>query len=166
MLTENSLGSNQSITLERNKVITLTKRTVRFSKNVYQTHNIAGFGEGEVDIGRIPLVIIIGILIGSPVVGQVNSILGWLFIFAAIGCVVWNFLKPKHYGFLLTLNSGDKKLFTTTDKEGLKRVVEVIYELIEAEKEVTYQISVNNSHVNGNFIQGYAEGDVSYHSND
>lgn len=65
---------------------------------------------------------------------------------------------------MLTLNSGDKKLFTTTDQEGLKRVIKVIYDLIETEKEATYQISVNHSKINGNFIQGYAGGDVSYRS--
>jgi hypothetical protein len=168
MATANSLGSNQSVTLERNKVITITKRTVRFSRNVYQTHNIAGFGEGEVDIGTIPWIIIIGVLILGLTIGifNINSEGGFLLIFSASGGAVWNVIKPKHYGFLITLNSGDKKLFTTTDKENLKRVIEVIYDLIETEKEATYQISVNNSKVNGNFIQGYAEGDVSYHSND
>ena len=35
----------QSIALERNKVITLTNKTVRYGAEVYQTHNIAGFGE-------------------------------------------------------------------------------------------------------------------------
>jgi hypothetical protein len=168
MATANLLGSNQSVTLERNKVITITKRTVRFSRNVYQTHNIAEFGEGEVDIGTIPWIIIIGVLIVGLTIGifNINSEVGLLLIFSASGGAVWNVIKPKHYGFLLTLNSGDKKLFTTTDKENLKRVIEVIYDLIETEKEATYQISVNNSKVNGNFIQGYAEGDVSYHSND
>jgi uncharacterized protein YpmS len=78
-----------------------------------------------------------------------------------IACGGWNVERPKHYGFLLTLNSGDKKLFTTTDKEGLKRVIEVIYDLIETENEATYQISVNNSKVDGNFIQGYVGGNVS-----
>lgn len=166
MVTANPLGSNQSITLERNKVITITKRTVRFSRNVYQTHNIAEFGEGEVDIGTIPWIIIISVLIVALIVGVFNSGVGILLSVIWIGCAIWNFIKPKHYGFLITLNSGDKKLFTTTDKENLKRVIDVIYGLIETEKEKTYQITVKDSNVNGNFIQGYAEGDVSYHSND
>ncbi len=170
MATANPLGSNQSITLERgDKVITFTKRTVRFSKTVYQTHNIAGFSEGEVDIGTIPWVILIvvfilGLIIGEFDYSQVNSQVSWLLILAGSGGAVWNFFKPKHYGFMLTLNSGDKKLFTTTDQEGLKRVIKVIYDLIETEKEATYQISVNHSKINGNFIQGYAGGDVSYRS--
>lgn len=161
MATANPLGSNQSITLERNKVITITKRTVRFSRNVYQTHNIAEFGEGEVDIGTIPWIIIIGILTMGLIISPFNNVVGLLLICFGIACGGWNVDKPKHYGFLLTLNSGDKKLFTTTDKEGLKRVIEVIYDLIETENEATYQISVNNSKVDGNFIQGYVGGNVS-----
>lgn len=166
MATANLLGSNQSVTLEQNKVITITKRTVRFSRNVYQTHNIAEFGEGEVDIGTIPWIIIIGVFIIGLIIVNFNPKVGLLVIIVSSIGAIWNVHKPKYYGFLLTLNSGDKKLFTTTDKENLKRVIEVIYDLIETEKEATYQISVNNSKVNGNFIQGYAEGDVSYHSND
>lgn len=158
--------SNQNITLEQNKVITITKRTVRFSKNVYQTHNIAGFSEGYVEIGSIPWLIIVVVFILGLIIGIGNSSLGLLMIVAAIAGVVWNFVKPKHYGLLMTLNSGDKKLFTTSDVDGLKRVIEVIYDFIETEKEATYQISINNSKVSGNFIQGDVGGNASYGSND
>jgi Family of unknown function (DUF6232) len=162
MATPNPLGSNQSITLERNKVITITKRTVRFSYNVYQTHNITGFSEGEVDIGKIPEGIIIVFLLVSSIVGMGNSGVGVLLGLVALGGIMWNFYKPKHYGLLLTLNSGDKTLFTTTQKESLKQVIGVIYEFIESEKEATYQISISNSEVSGNFIQGNVGGSTSY----
>lgn len=166
MATANPLGSNQSITLEHNKVITLSKRTVRFSKDVYQTHNIAGFADGEVDIGTIHWIIVIVVLIAGLLVNAFNSGVGWLLILAGIGCVVWNFAKPKHYGFLMTLNSGDRKLFVTRDREGLKRVIEEIYDIIETEKEVTYRITVKDSNINGNFVQGYVGRDVSHRSNE
>ena len=162
MATPNPLGSNQSITLERNKVITITKRTVRFSYNVYQTHNITGFSEGEVDIGKIPEGIIIVFLLVSSIVGMGNSGVAVLLGLVALGGIMWNFYKPKHYGLLLTLNSGDKTLFTTTQKESLKQVIGVIYEFIESEKEATYQISISNSEVSGNFIQGNVGGSTSY----
>lgn len=166
MATANSFGSNQNITLEKNKVITVTKRTVRFAKNVYQTHNITGFSEGEVDIGTIPWGIIIIVFILALIVGSFNGGVASYLMFAAIGGAVWNFVKPKHYGLLLTLNSGDQKLFVTTDKENLKRVLEVVYDFIESEKDATYQISVNNSQVKGNFIQGYVGGNVLNSSDD
>lgn len=166
MATVNSFGSNRSITLEKNKVITVTKRTVRFAKNVYQTHNITGFSEGEVDIGTIPWGIIIIVFILALIFGSFNGVVASSLMFAAIGGAFWNFVKPKHYGLLLTLNSGDQKLFITTDQENLKRVLEVVYEFIETEKDATYQISVNNSHVQGNFIQGYVGGSVLNSSDD
>jgi hypothetical protein len=161
-----NFGSNQSITLEKNKVILITKRTVRFARNVYQTHNISGFSEGEVDIGTIPwTTIIVVLLIGLIAVGA-NGGLGSLLILLAIAGAVWNFVKPKHYGLLLTLNSGDKKLFITTDKAGLKKVISVIYDFIETEKDATYEISVTNNNVTGNFVQGNVGGDVRFNSDD
>jgi hypothetical protein len=167
MTTPNPLGSNQSITLERNKTITITKRTVRFSgANVYQTHNITGFSEGEVDIGTIPWLIIIIVFFGSGIAGIGNSGLGGLLSLVAIGGAVWNFAKPKHYGLLLTLNSGDKKLFVTSDKANLKVAIGAIYELIEKEKDATYQISIENSNVRGNLIQGDVGRDALFGSDD
>lgn len=156
---------SQDITLETNKVITVTKRTVRFARNVYQTHNIAGFGEGEVAIGAIPWGLIIVIFILGLILNSSDLGVGWLLVLAGIAGGVWNFAKPKHYGLLLTLNSGDKNLFVTTDQTGLKQVISVIYEFIETEKDATYQISISNSQVKGNFIQGSAR-DVLFKSDD
>ena len=58
-MASNPLGGSQNITLEKTKLIVVTKRTIRFARNVYQTHNITGFGEGEIDIGGIPWILII-----------------------------------------------------------------------------------------------------------
>lgn len=161
-----NFGSNQSIMLEKSKVILITKRTVRFARNVYQTHNIAGFSEGEVDIGRLPWIIIIIVLLIGLTVSAFNGALGQFLILLAIAGVVWNFAIPKRYGLLLTLNSGDRKLFTTTDKPGLEKVVSVIYDFIETEKDATYEISVTNNSVTGNFVQGNVGGDVRFNSDD
>ena len=64
----------QSIALERNKVITLTNKTVRYGAEVYQTHNIAGFGEGEVDIGTIPWILLIFALFVALILFQFQFI--------------------------------------------------------------------------------------------
>ncbi|NES19857.1 MAG: hypothetical protein F6K41_13225 [Symploca sp. SIO3E6] len=156
MATANSLGMNQSITLERDQVITISKRTVRFWKNVYQTHNIAGFSEGQVGRGSIPFkIIIIVFIVGLIVTPFIDAAI--LLSLAAIVGIVWNFFNRKYYGLLLTLNSGDKKLFVTTDKEGLRQVIQTIYDFIEEQQDTTYQITVNNSKIKGNFIQGHAD---------
>ncbi len=154
MATPNPLGSNQSITLEKNRVITITKRTVRFSDDVYQTHNITGFSEGEVEIGTIPWGIIVILLLVGSIVGLGNSGIGLALSSAAIGGAIWNFAKPKHYGLLLTFNSGHQTLFVTTDKINLKKTIRTIYELIEKGEDKTYELSINNSTVSGHFIMG------------
>ncbi len=147
-------SNGQNITLQKDKVITITNRTVRSGLEVYQTHNITGFGEGEVEIGSIPWFALIVLIIVGLIMSPFNSSVGTLMIMAAIAGGIWNFVKPKHYGFLMTLNSGDRKLFITTDKSGLRQVVSTIYEIIETNQEATYQISVSNSNIQGNFIQG------------
>ena len=165
MATPNLLGSNQSIALERNQVITITKRTVRFSKTVYQTHNITGFSQGSVDIGTIPWSIIVSVFFASLIAGTGNSALGGLLVLAAIGGVVWNLTKPKYHGLLLTLNSGDKTLFVANEPEKLKQIVLGIYDFIEQEKNnVSYEICINNSEVKGNLIQGNVRGNTLFGS--
>jgi hypothetical protein len=154
MATSNPLASNQNITLERKKVITITKRTVRFSNDVYQTHNITGFSEGEVEIGTIPWGIIVALLLMGSIAGLGNSAIGLALTLAAIGGAVWNFVKPKHYGLLLTFNSGHQTLFVTNDKPHLKEKINTIYELIEKAENKTYELSILNSTVSGQFIMG------------
>ena len=169
----NPSGSNQNVTLEKNKIpklITVTKKTVRFSYNVYQTHNITSFTEGEIEIPGIPWKIIGIFLIAFIVIGINNGnnpiliLLGYVLFAAIIGGIFRNLTKPKHYGLLLTLNSGDKTLFTTQKKESLKQVIGVIYDFIESEKKATYQISISNSEVSGNFIQGNVDGNTVFGS--
>lgn len=151
------------ITIGQGKNITVTKRTVRFDKTVYQTHNISEFGEGEVEIFQISWIILITILLlgwftgsvdwlGDSVKNEISPVL----IYSGLFGLLWNLAKPQHYGFIITLNSGDKNLFITADRNGLKQVISAIYEFIETEKDVTYQISISNSQIRGNFIQGNA----------
>jgi hypothetical protein len=157
MATLNPFKNSKGITLVSNKVITLTKRTVRFSKNVYQTHNITGFSEGEVEIGMIPWWIIIFALGYSlmMITGYNNWAGGQYFFYPGIVGLIWNLYKPKHYGLLITLNSGDKTLFTTTKTESLKEIIGQIYDFIEAaENNKTYQMTINNSQVTGVLMQG------------
>jgi hypothetical protein len=165
MATPNLLGSNQIVSLERNKVITITKRTVCFSCNVYQTHNITGFSEAEVDVDIEPVsgesFILACLLIA--IIGIGNSGLGLFLLCIVVFGYRWgNRRTRKYYGLLLTLNSGDKKLFITTQKESLKRVIGGIYEFIESENEGTYEISISDNYVSEIFMQEDAGGDTSY----
>jgi len=48
----------------------------------------------------------------------------------------------------------------------VKKVISVIYDFIETEKDATYEISVTNNNVTGNFVQGNVGGDVRFNSDD
>jgi|GEM_PF-1842180 len=150
-----SSQAGQVIALHDKQVISVTKKTVRYGTEVYQTHNIAGFGEGEINIGSIPWIFLIILFALSPIAGFGNQIFGLLLISASIGGMLWNLVKPKHYGFLITLNSGDKRLFVTTDKRGIKEAALGIYDFIESEeKENTYQMSITANNITGHVING------------
>lgn len=157
MENSNLLRNCQNITLEHNKIITITHKTVRFSNNVIQTHNIVSFGEGEVVSKTLPWwIFVLGLILGlsTSSLGSFSS-MGLLIILISIGGMAWNFsLRPKDYGLLLTLNSGDKTLFVTSDKKGVKKIISTIYEFLEGELNAIYQISINSSTVQGNFVSG------------
>ena len=89
---------------------------------------------------------------------------GWIIFLAGGGGIAWNIYKPKYYGLLLTLNSSDKSLFVTSDTAGLKKTIEVIYDLIESESEATYELNISNATIQGNIIQGDNHGTVSSRS--
>jgi hypothetical protein len=151
----------QNINVEKNRVITVTKRTVRFEKNVYQTKNVSSFSEGNIVVSGLPWLLLI-VLIILGLIGASFSWIGWMLMLAGGAGVFWNLSKPKNYGLLLSLNSGDKSLFVSSDTEGLKKVISVIYDLIESETEATYQVNITNSKVDGNFIAGNNAGNMSY----
>lgn len=161
-ITDRATGS-QGITLVRNQVITVSKRTIRFSHNVYLFHNIEGFSEKEVDIVTIPYWIITTLFMIGVIISSSNITLGLLLTSCAILGLSWNFMKPKHYGLLLTFSSGNKILFTTTDTSGIKNVISVIYDFFETEtkKQLMIQISISNSQVSvTNIYDSYIGGNV------
>jgi Family of unknown function (DUF6232) len=151
----------QNINVEKNQIITVTKRTVRFSKNVYQTKNVASFSEGNVTVSGLPWLLLIALIILGFAAVSFNWI-GWLLMLTGGAGVFWNLSKPKNYGLLLSLNSGEKSLFVSSDTEGLKKVISVIYDLVENETEATYQINISNAKIEGNFIAGSNTGSMAY----
>jgi len=154
---------SQGITSVNNGVITMTKRTIRFSHNVYLFHNIEGFSEEVVDISTIPFWIITILFMIGVIISSSNLTLGWTLTILAISGTIWNFSKPRYYGLLLTFNSGNKFLFVTNDKSGTKNVISVIYEFFETETEedLSIQILITNSSIRvNNIYRGFVGGNV------
>jgi hypothetical protein len=157
---------NSSSSVEFSQLITVTNRTVRFSNNVYQTKNITSFSEGNVEVLELPwtpviIIALLGFMMASTDFRNFKETGVAMMLFGMFG-IMWNLVKPKHYGLLLSLNSGDKKLFISSDTKGLKNIISVIYDLIETDSEATYQVNITNSKINGNFIQGVNSGSIDY----
>ena len=86
-------SSNQSV--EHNRVLTLTKKTLRSSSSVYQLCNISSFAEGTIDMGTIPWIIVGAVFLIGLVIGIFSEGLGVFVILIAVAAAVWNFKKPK-----------------------------------------------------------------------
>ncbi len=155
-----------SITFVKNQVITVTKRTIRFSHNVYLFHNIEGFSEKEVDIVIIPFWITTTLFVIGVIISSYNLTLGWILTIFSTSGMIWNFCRPKYYGLLLTFNSGNKFLFVTTDRPGIKSIISTIYDFFETEKEATIEIHISqrsaSTNINryGSYVSGNIFGDV------
>lgn len=158
--------SGQAVNIEKNSNLTVTRRTVRFAKNVYQTNNISSFSEGDVTLPGIPwivlVILVISIIVMHNTLGNIDYVKSLVSI-AVICGVIYNFSSArKRYGLLVVLNSGDRSLFMSADKSGLKEVIAVIYDLIEKDSEAVYQVNISNSKIEGNFVQGSHSGNTSY----
>ncbi len=163
MTIKDKVTGSQGITFVKNKVITMTKRTIRFSHNVYLFHNIEGFSEEAVSIAKIPFWIITIIFMIGVIISSYNLTLGWTLTMLPISGTIWNLCRPKYYGLLLTFKSGNKFLFVTSDISGIRNVISVIYEFFETEtkKDLAVEISINNSRISiNNIYRGFVGGNV------
>ncbi len=138
--------------------IRLTAKTVQFGSNVFQFHNVTGFGIAKVDTIKIPLTsLLILFIIGLFIANLPNiSVFGLLIILGAIAGVISNFTQPQRYGLGLYLNSGHMKVFVTTDVRGLKVVVDDLCNYMENNKLGGYVVNIVGGNVTGNYIGGDA----------
>jgi Family of unknown function (DUF6232) len=138
------LQNDSKTTIEPYKNINITKKTVRFGSDVYQFHNISGFGMAEIknqNSAAVPLLLaafVVGLILAnfSFWLGAIVCIVALLGIFSIVS-------TPKEYGLKLYINSGDKKVFITRDLNGIKQVVATLYEFMESEKDGAYVINID-----------------------
>lgn len=163
--------------IETNNVeITVNPRTIRIGTSVYPIDNLSLFGVGSVS--KFPLSWQqTGSLLGGIVVA-------WLLVFfasilatvagselaATIGAMFWLLLipglfitivvvklsDPQHRGLLLAPNSGDRRLFVTTDLNGVARITRMVGEILDGgmQERDSYVITITNSDVSGNLLIG------------
>jgi hypothetical protein len=155
--------NGSSITLSQKEEIKITRKTISFGRDVYQFHNVVGFSDGEVDLGKIiPMPIILtgflmGFIVASlPFIREYGIL---ILVLSSVGLAV-NLCQEKKHGLLLTLTSGDKHLFITVDSRGLAKVVDQIRSFMESDDNSSYTVAVNNNSitVHGNFTGVAASG--------
>ncbi|WP_341732934.1 30S ribosomal protein S8 [Microcoleus sp. EPA2] len=115
--------------------IYITKKIVKFGDVVYQFCNVSGFKITGVDIIN-PLVttgIFVLFFIGLVLAFTDIKGLGFLLMVTALYAMpnIW----LKKYGLEVSMNSGEKAVFTTNDIKGLKAVIAELSKFIESENE-------------------------------
>lgn len=161
MAIENSGLQNKYQEVLGNATIYITKKTVQFGQEVYQFHNITGFGVSELARVLLPIQLILGLflfgLFAANFPDSSARTFGIFMVIVSIVCLIYNQTQPRKYGLLIHLNSGGLKFFSTTDKQGLKQVVATLYEYMDTDKDLgTYVVNFVQGNVTGNFIGGNA----------
>lgn len=145
------------------KTLLITRRSIRVGNHVYPTENICHFGPGLRLVRPVPFkVLLVAVLIGlmmttigsirssvlDPDGGLLSSLLGWLLIIAAVGGLVWDLIRRKEFGLLVSLNSGHNVFFRTRDKDGVSRISQYVYRLFEQlEEDARAHVTINESKV-------------------
>ncbi|MEQ8462818.1 DUF6232 family protein [Coleofasciculus sp. E1-EBD-02] len=144
----------ENISLEEADILYITKYTLRFGDDVYQCKNVTGFGIGEIK-QRVPILLIfilfvIGFYLKFVLYNQWGSIL----LIADLILGVLSLARPKQYGLQIYLNSGDKKLFVTSDIDWIKQAVRKLYYFMEKAPEGSSMTIEIGGNIQGNIIQG------------
>jgi hypothetical protein len=164
------LNDDGRFVYQRGKELKVTRNSVSFEDNFYQLCNITGFSAGRVK--RRPVVpcwwIIIGFIVGITLIDINTHIsyfrlagmvmpygtkqIGFGIVFLSILGIMMNLIQETLYGLILTLNSGDKHLFITTDRASVTSVVDQLNTFIELKKDGIYMVNItsNSVRVKGN----------------
>ena len=141
----NSVSQNGTNRIFENaNEIEITKNTVKFGNTVYQFRNVTGFTVGSIPKSPFPLlpVLISG---GLSLFGfGFSAGIGVFFLFVVIVMVGVHISQPQKYGFILHLNSGQERIFTSTYETFLMRIVSPLYKFMEEDTAGTVTIDMSN----------------------
>lgn len=116
--------------------IYITKKLIKFGDVVYQFCNVTGLKITEVNVINTPAdgKYFIFFLLGC-FFNFININFGGAFLFTITVVIVMLNILPKKYGLEVSMNSGEKAVFTTNDLKGLKTVIAELSKFIESENE-------------------------------
>jgi len=114
--------------------IYITKKIIKFGDVVYQFCNVTGFKITEVNVINTPAGISFLLFIGF-VLAFTNKFLGLFLLTNTVLLIVMLNILLRKYGLEVSMNSGEKAVFTTNDLKGLKTVIAELSKFIESENE-------------------------------
>ncbi|HBL14118.1 MAG TPA: hypothetical protein DD379_22550 [Cyanobacteria bacterium UBA11162] len=160
MVLDGFLQTTENTTIEKAEFIYITNKSVKYGDDVYQFRNVTGFGIGEVKPKKIPILIILLLFIAGLIIMGFGASWGLLPFLMGIAAIGFNIQQPKLYGLKLYLNSGESKIFITSDTIWLKKAVTNLYSFLEKAEEGNYlSIQVGGS-IEGNLVTGDVGGNV------
>lgn len=145
---------SQDKIIEKSSSIKINKKTVSFGSEVYQFHNVTGFGLSKVPHKRNYTLIalacfslLFGLLTFNLYSPKYRGVLIIIFSsFLLLGETFFSIYST--YVFKIYLNSGNCISFATRDRAGIKKVVSKLYDFMQNEKENSYEITVNHNSIN------------------
>lgn len=150
-------NDTSDVAYQRGQELKITKRTVSFGNNVYQFKNITGFSEGKIE-KTLPIpwgFILIGFIFSLIIIGSVSAAFGIFTLVVCAICIGINLSQNDEYGLILTLNSGGKHMFVTSDHKRLSEVVQKLYQFMESDQDSMSPITINDNSIQ---IQGNMTG--------
>ena len=163
---------------ERAKEIEINKSIIKFGTSVYQFKNVTGFEVGVIPQNKFPvllfsvltifgsLILTISYGISSILPGRtldssgafaILSMLGVLALVIAASMILGYASQSTKYGLTLYLNSGQKNVFVSQDKNFLMDIVDSLYSFMKEEQAKSLLIDMSNRSITvGGSIHGSA----------
>jgi hypothetical protein len=158
-MAQNDTGN---VAYQRGQKLKITKRTVSFGNNVYQFKNITGFSEETIyKATTIPwFFIVIGAIAGIIALSEKEVGIGIFVLLVCAICIVINNMKKEEYGLILTLNSGGRHMFITSDHKMLSELIQKLYHFMDSDQDGMYAVTINDNSIKieGNMIGVAASG--------
>jgi hypothetical protein len=151
----NTSNREDNVDFEEADEIVINRGCIKFGSSVYQFCNVTGFTIGEFEKDDFPLKDFL-----------IKLALGVVLLPIGIGLIflVWTYIiYRKHkkikqvYGLAIQLNSGHKKVFASTEKDFLLKIINAMYKLMSTKSESQIVVDMSNRQVN---ISGNANGNI------
>lgn len=148
----------QSNEIIEQATIYINKKTVQFGQEVYQFNHVIGFGVAPIKNPIPDLWIILYFVFGMALLFVYKNIF-WGTVLLLNAVLPWdnNYAQSSQYGLGLYLASGEKKIFVTSDKNSLTKIIQDLHNYMNNDEDKrTYVIDIVRGNIAGNYTAGTA----------